>query len=310
MYELWKTYIISTNYSATVSNIINSKQSRTPPDTTNTTPESRYYHLLMLYAAINTLTVNNESQTLTTRKANVKANFKAYIETQKPRNSTNTLNDAVMNDAVMNYTWEVICLWLLEFAMSHKSCNQRKSQYNLMTFQGRNAAKNRTYTSGNVIDGRKVTENAFNERLGQKSIVCSHLESIYNQYKAACNSYVFVSSGTMFNVSDNDMSKSLKDAVVRKSHIWDNLRRMVRYVSALKDEYDKMAKEHCSKQQPKRKGRSSSDGPTKRRRIGAVGGAARRTRRRRVSRKRRFVSRDRTRKRRGRGRVSRRKRRV
>ena len=155
---------------------------------------------------------------------NVKDLFKKYIE------QTIGTNTRQFNDNVFNYSWNVICLWLMEFAGSHKTCNQRKSQYNLMTVPGRTAAISRTYNSKtSVIPERKrEIDKNFTNNLRESAAINEierHLTAIYGHYQECCYKYRTVSSTL------------LESEVYQRMHIWDNFRRIIRYVNVIRDAY-------------------------------------------------------------------------
>ena len=265
MYELWMDYTPSTNFSG----------NRVPPSN-ETAPSSRYVHLYKLYGAINGVSgVSGEK--INDALNRVKNNFTAYIHSV----SSDYTREMSINNTVVNYAWEVICLWLMELAGSHKACNQRKSQYNLMTSKGRSDAKKRTY-----VGSDDFINDAFDERNESlKKQVPKHLCSIIEQYNNVCSAYVSVSAGTMFKGLDPDRQLEL----VKISHIWDNFRRMVLYIHDFSDSSSSSSSDPNSG--PRSKKPRKSGGGTRRRHRKSVGKVRRGGRKTRRKSKRRRKSR-------------------
>jgi len=263
MYELWMDYTPSTNFSG-------DRRDRTSvPNSTNITGSSRYFHLYKLYGAINGVSGENINDALN----RVKDNFTAYIRSV----SSPHTQGMRINNTVVDYAWGVICLWLMELAGSHKACNQRKSQYNLMTSKGRTDAKKRTY------DGSPVINSAFNTRLAKSdSQVPKHLCSIIQQYNNVCEEYLRVSAGTMFQGLDLDRQLEL----VKISHIWDNFRRMVLYIPDFSGSSSSSSSSSSLKRQ-----KTADRGGTRRRHRKSVGKVRRGRRKTRRKSKRRRKSR-------------------
>lgn len=201
----------------------------------NQMSSDRFEYLRALYISINR-DHNNDINTPVYQ--NVKKLFRRFIQ---EKYSTGGL--ILVNPTVFDYSWNVICLWLMEFAGSHKTCNQRKSQYNLMTTEGSRDAKNRKYNGGGYIGGskKKSIDNAFNLRIsvkGQKQqitggVIFDHLTSIKRRYVTCCELYETVSShNTLKRIHLLD-----KIEVYKRMHIWDNFRRIISYVKNIREEY-------------------------------------------------------------------------
>lgn len=242
-------------------------------------PENRYMYLKELY-----ISINNSYNTTVDSKAynNVKYLFKKFIE------ANNTI-DGRFNDTVFNYAWNVICLWLMEFAGSHKICNQRKNQYNLMTVSGIQSTKVRTYTGGNnvLISKKKSVTTGLTNNLNNNTLF-NYLVSITEHYDKCCGFYKNVSSIGVITADiiylqdntskDNDnreLSKETQLAIFKRCHIWDNLRRIIKYVTMICKSYQSID------QGTKREREFSSDdnNPSSQKRA-RRGGGTRRTRRR------------------------------
>ena len=144
------------------------------------------------------------------------------------------------NEKVFDYAWNVICLWLIELAGSHKTCNQRKNQYNLMTVGGRNKALARSYDGGAFKTGgkKKGVEDALDTNLDN---ISKHLKGILTHYEKCCFLYATVSAtATLARLSAPD-----KINMYKRMHIWDNFRRITRYVTVIRNAYwDKMAEDN------------------------------------------------------------------
>jgi hypothetical protein len=262
MYELWMDYTPSTNFSG------DRRDGTSVPKSDVITGSSRYFHLYKLYGAINGVSGENINDALD----RVKDNFTAYI-----RSVSRHPKGMSMNNTVVNYAWEVICLWLMELAGSHKACNQRKSQYNLMTSKGRSDAKKRSY-----VGSPDFINDAFDERNESlKKQVPKHLCSIIEQYNKVCAAYLSVSAGTMFKGLRRDRQLEL----VKISHIWDNFRRMVLYIPDFSDSSS------GSSSGPSLKKPRKSGGGTRRRHRKSVGKVRRGGRKTRRKSKRRRKSR-------------------
>jgi hypothetical protein len=205
---------------------------------TNQMSSDRFEYLRALYISIN----RDQNHDITSNVyQNVKNLFRRFIQ---EKYSTGGLN--LVNPTVFNYSWNVICLWLMEFAGSHKTCNQRKSQYNLMTVEGVREAKTRKYNGGMHIggSGKKSIDDAFNSNIrlyGNKrhklqitgGIIFNHLTSIKNHYVTCCELYETVSShNTLKSIHPGD-----KIEVYKRMHIWDNFRRIISYVKNIREAY-------------------------------------------------------------------------
>lgn len=204
----------------------------------NQMSSNRFEYLRRLYISINK---DRNTDINSPEYNNVKNLFKRFIK-EKYGSSDG------FNETVFNYSWNVICLWLMEFAGSHKTCNQRKSQYNLMTADGVIAAKTRKYNGGMHIggSGKNSIDNAFNSNIrlhGNKrnkyqitgGIIFNHLTSIKNHYVTCCELYQTVSShNTLKSIHLGD-----KIEVYKRMHIWDNFRRIISYVKNIREAYFK-----------------------------------------------------------------------
>lgn len=203
--------------------------------TGNQMSSDRFEYLRRLYISIN----RDQNHDITSHEyQNVKHLFRRFIQEKYGTSGVTSFNPTVFD-----YSWNVICLWLMEFAGSHKTCNQRKSQYNLMTAEGIREAKTRKYNGGRYIGGpkKKSIDDAFNRRIsvkGQKQqitegIIYNHLTSIKEHYVTCCTLYETVSShNTLKRIHPGD-----KIEVYKRMHIWDNFRRIISYVKNIREEY-------------------------------------------------------------------------
>ena len=207
---------------------------------TNQMSSDRFEYLRALYISIN----RDQNHDITSNVyQNVKNLFRRFIQEKY-----GTSGGTSFNRNVFDYSWNVICLWLMEFAGSHKTCNQRKSQYNLMTVEGVRAAKTRKYNGGMHIggSGKNSIDDAFNSNIhlhGNKrhkhqitgGIIFNHLTSIKNHYVTCCELYQTVSShNTLKSINPGD-----KIEVYKRMHIWDNFRRIISYVKNIREAYFK-----------------------------------------------------------------------
>ena len=201
----------------------------------NQMSSDRFEYLRALYISIN----RYQNHDITSNVyQNVKKLFRRFIQEKYGTSGVTSFNRTVFD-----YSWNVICLWLMEFAGSHKTCNQRKSQYNLMTIEGSRDAKNRKYNGGGYIGGskKKSIDDAFNLRIlvkGQKQqitegVIFDHLTSIKHRYVKCCELYETVSShNTLKRIHLGD-----KIEVYKRMHIWDNFRRIISYVKNIREAY-------------------------------------------------------------------------
>jgi hypothetical protein len=198
----------------------------------------RFEYLRRLYISINK-DRNTDINTLVYQ--NVKKLFRRFIQTKSQTKSKK--GKPGFNETVFDYSWNVICLWLMEFAGSHKTCNQRKSQYNLMTIEGSRDAKKRKYNGGLYIGGsrKKSIDDDFNTYIDLKGnkltieggIIYNHLTSIKEHYVTCCTLYGTVSAHkTLKRIHAGD-----KIEVYKRMHIWDNFRRIISYVTHIREEY-------------------------------------------------------------------------
>lgn len=189
----------------------------------------KFEYLRQLYISINRDLNTNINEAV---YQNVKNLFKRFIQEKSERGKIG------FNETVFNYSWNVICLWLMEFAGSHKTCNQRKSQYNLMTKAGRDNAIKRNYNGGifreplrkNNIDSKF---NANNSGKSTTAKISAHLLNIKSHYEICCGLYQNVSAtNTLQRIHPED-----KLNVYIRMHIWDNFRRIISYVTHIREEY-------------------------------------------------------------------------
>jgi hypothetical protein len=182
----------------------------------------RFEYLRRLYISIN----RDHNTNLQSREfENVKALFRRFITAKYG-------TGGVFNEKVFDYAWNVICLWLIELAGSHKTCNQRKNQYNLMTVGGRNKALARSYDGGAFKTGKKNVEDALDTNL-RNSNISKHLNNIMRHYEKCCLLYATVSAtATLGGLSD-----PAKISLCKRMHIWDNFRRITRNVEVIRDAY-------------------------------------------------------------------------
>lgn len=190
----------------------------------------KFEYLRQLYISINR---DRNTDINSPEYNNVKNLFKRFIKEKYG-------SSGGFNETVFNYSWNVICLWLMEFAGSHKTCNQRKSQYNLMTKTGRANARQRTYNGGifRAPQPKKEIDLKFNvnndSRINQ-TIISRHLLNIKSHYEICCGLYR--------NVSATDTLKGIRNEdrlnVYIRMHIWDNFRRIISYVTHIREEYFK-----------------------------------------------------------------------
>lgn len=200
------------------------------PIASNSMTADRFEYLRRLYISINKdHNTNIDSDAF----KNVKALFRKFITDKYGAGGD-------FNETVFDYAWNVICLWLMELAGSHKTCNQRKSQYNLMTDGGRNKALARSYDGGAFKTGgkKKGVEDALDTNLDN---ISKHLKGILTHYEKCCFLYATVSAtATLEGLSD-----PAKISLCKRMHIWDNFRRITRYVAVIRDAYwDKMTEDN------------------------------------------------------------------